>query len=615
MNKKTVHQAFGFSLIEVLLGLTLFAIFSAGIFYAAFDAADSDLRQEFKSEALNYAQEGLEATRMIRNVDFLELTSGNHGVVYSAGAWSFSGTSDVIDSFYTRTVTISDVYRDASNNIADTGLLDPMTKKVISTVSWTWKGYLPQSVDLTTYFTDWSGDQWTQTTCAEFALGTYSSMNATGASSPPEDNCALTLTLSEGASTFFASVDIGDHGTDVVVEGIYAYLTTGKIAEGLAISNIADPNNPYLITNLDIGGKGRYLYKSGNYLYIGVESSTKGLAIVDVSNVNAPVLKSQTNVSSQGNQTFVVGNYLYMGTESSTKGFTIYDISNPSSPVKKSELNVGGKVLAVQVSGNYAYIGTGNSSKEFQIVDISSPTAPSVVGYLNLSSNVRALDLNGVTAYLGLATATNGFVTVNIANPASPSSLGTVNIGYEIQDLGVLENYVYLALDTEGTGLGVMNIVSPTAPFLSYVQNVEGKGTGVSIDGSYVYISLDTSNKGLVLTGAASVSVASSGNYLSTIYDTGSVDTRYNYLSWSATVVSGSTVTLQLRTASTSAGIASATFVGPDGTSGTYYTTSPTQIVLSPSSTGPRYVQVKVFFTSDTVNSPALDYFTIDYHP
>ncbi len=612
MNKKNVHA--GFSLIEVLLGLTLFVLFSAGVFYTAVDTADSDLRQDFKSEALNYAQEGLEATRMIRNVDFLDLTTGSHGVVYTAGAWAFSGTSDAIDSFYTRTVTISDVYRDGSNNIADVGTLDPMTRKVVSTVSWTWKGFLPEDVTLTTYLTDWSGDQWTQTTCTEFAAGTYSGVQATGASSPPADNCVITMTLSESQSSFFKSVDIGDHGVDVVVSGNYAYLATGKTQQGLAISDISVPESAYVVKQFDIGGKGRYLSKSGNYLYIGVESSSKGLAIVDVSNVNSPVLKSQTNVNASGNQTFVVGNYLYMGTQSSTKGFTIYDISNPSSPVKKSELNVGGIVTAVQVSGNYAYLGTGNSSKEFQIFNISSPTAPSEVGSLNLSSTVQAVALNGVTAYLGLSTSTNGFVTVNISNPSS-LSYGTVNVSNEIQDIGVLGNYAYLALDTQGTGLGVMNIVSPTAPFLSFTQDVQGKGTGVSVAGSYVYVSLDTSNKGLVITGTTVVGVATSGNYVSSIVDTGSTDTRYNYLSWSATVVSGSTIKFQLRTASTSGGIASATFVGPDGTASTYYTTSPTQIVLSPTRTGQRYAQVKVFFTSDGVNSPAVDYFTLDYHP
>jgi len=612
MNKKFVR---GFSLIEVLLGLTLFALFSAGVFYTAVDTVESDLHQELKSEALNYAQEGLEVTRMIRNVDFLDLTTGSHGVVYSAGVWSFSGTSDAIDTFYTRTVMISDVYRDANNNIAVSGTLVPMTKKVVSTVSWTWKSFLPEDVILTTYLTDWSGDQWTQTTCTEFALGTYSSVQATGASSPPADNCVITMTLSESQSDFFKSVDIGDHGVDVVVSGNYAYLATGKTSQGLAISDISVPANAYLVKQFDIGGKGRYLYKSGNYLYIGVENSSKGLAIVDVSNVNSPVLKSQTNVNASGNQTFVVGNTLYMGTESSTKGFTIYDISNPSSPVKKSELNVGGIVTAVQVSGNYAYLGTGNSSKEFQVVDISSPTAPSVVGYLNLSSTVQAVALNGVTAYVGLSTSTNGFVTVNISSVSNPSFLGTVNLNNEIQDIGVLGNYAYLALDTEGTGLGVMNIVSPTAPFLSFTQDVQGKGTGVSVSGSYVYVSLDTSNKGLVVTGATVAGVATSGDYVSGIVDTGSTDTRYNYLSWSATVVVGSTIKFQLRTASTSGGIATAAFVGPDGTANTYYTISPTQIVLSPTRSGQRYAQVKVFFTSDGVNSPAVDYFTLDYHP
>jgi type II secretory pathway pseudopilin PulG len=613
MNKKNVHAAF--SLIEVLLGLLIFALFASGIFFLAFDTADSDLRQDLKSEAMRYAEEGLEGTRMIRNVNFLELSSGTHGLQYSGDAWTFSGNSELIQDFYTRTITVEDVYRDGSNNISDTGTLDPSTKKITSTVSWTWKGFLPQSVSLTTYLTDWAGNQWTQTTCTEFSAGTYSSTQSTGASSPPANNCVLTLTLQEQQSSFFKSVDVGDHGNDVVVSGNYAYLGTDKQAQGLAISNISNINSPTLVTQFDVGGKARYLSKSGNTLYMGVETSSKGLAIVDVTNVSSPVLKSQTNVGGYGNQSVVVGNYLYMGVEDSTYGFYIYDISNPTSPVRKSRLSVGGAVTAVQVSGNYAYIGTKNSSKEFQIVNISNPSSPSVSGYLNLASPVQAVALNGVTAYLGLDQSSNSFNTVNITNVSSPSLISPLEVGGEIQDVGVLGNYAYVALDVQGTGLGVVNIVSPNAPFLSFTQDVQGKGTGVSVSGNYVYISLDTSNKGLVITGTTVTAVSASGTYVSSILDTGSADTLFNYLSWSATQAAGGTIRLQMRTADTAVNIGTALFVGSDGTVNTYYTASPSAIVLDPNRTGQRYAQVKVYLTSDGANSPAVDSFTLDYDP
>lgn len=613
MNKKTVQPAF--SLIEILLGLTLFAIFASGIFYLSADTVDYDVRQNLKSEAMRYAQEGLEATRMIRNVDFLELTSGDHGFQYSGDAWAFSGTSETINQFYTRTVTVSDVYRDGSNNIAVSGTLDAFTKKVLSTVSWTWRGFLPQSVSLTTYLTDWTGNQWTQTTCTEFASGTFSSTQSTGASSPPANNCVLTLSLQEIQSSFFKSVDVGDHGNDVVVSGNYAYLSTDKQAQGLSISDISNINSPTLVKQFDVGGKGRYLYKSGNYVYMGVETSSKGLAIIDVSNVNVPVLKSQTNVGAYGNQTFVVGNYLYMGVEDSTYGFYIYDISNPSSPVRKSRLNVGGAVTAVQVSGNYAYIGTKNSYREFQIVNISNPNSPSVSGYLNLVSPVNAVSLNGITAYLGLDQSSNSFNTINISNVSNPSFISSLEVNGKVQDIGILGNYAYVALDVEEDGMGVVNIISPNAPFLAFNEDMEGKGTGVTVSGGYVYLSLDTSNKGLVITGTTVTTVATSGTYLSSILDTGSVDTLYNYLLWSGTTAPGGSIAFQLRTADTSAHISTAIFVGPDGTSATYYSSSPSAIVLDPNRLGQRYVQVKLFLTSDGLNSPAVDSFTIDYDP
>ena len=64
-----------------------------------------------------------------------------------------------------------------------------------------------------------------------------------------------------------------------------------------------------------------------------------------------------------------------------------------------------------------------------------------------------------------------------------------------------------------------------------------------------------------------------SGTYTSDAYDTGHTS-NYSTISWSSVEPAGSSVSFQVRTANTSAGLQAATFIGPDGTSNTNYSTT-----------------------------------------
>ena len=56
---------------------------------------------------------------------------------------------------YTRSLVISDVFRDASGNISDeAGTADPNTKKIESKVSWTWLSLQNKEVSFVVYLTN-----------------------------------------------------------------------------------------------------------------------------------------------------------------------------------------------------------------------------------------------------------------------------------------------------------------------------------------------------------------------------------------------------------------------------------------------------------------------------
>ena len=106
--------------------------------------------------ANQYASEGLEAVRSIRNQSFLNLVNSTGvGVLKSGGIWVFSGSNNTFNK-YTRVLTVSDVYRDTNGNIvANGGTLDPQSKKITSTVTWNVSASRNNSVFLSTYLTNW----------------------------------------------------------------------------------------------------------------------------------------------------------------------------------------------------------------------------------------------------------------------------------------------------------------------------------------------------------------------------------------------------------------------------------------------------------------------------
>lgn len=134
----------GFSVVEVLLASTVFALLATALIGAVIFGRESMATAGARGRAVLIAEEGLEAARNIRDNNFADLTDGNHGLVIAANQWLFSGTSDPIYPF-TRQLTIS---TPSANH-----------KQVVSTVTWQQTPTRTGTVALTTYLTNWRAQQ------------------------------------------------------------------------------------------------------------------------------------------------------------------------------------------------------------------------------------------------------------------------------------------------------------------------------------------------------------------------------------------------------------------------------------------------------------------------
>ncbi|NIA02436.1 MAG: hypothetical protein GWP15_03560, partial [Nitrospirae bacterium] len=599
--KKNLQKK-GFALLEVFLAIAIFAIFATGIFYLSLDTVRRDTKINLNTEALLYTQEGIEAVRNIRDKNYLLLTNGDKGLSLVAGSWEFIAAPEDVNGFYSRTITIEDVYRDVNGDIDAEGVyFDPDTKKITSEVSWLQSGIIPKSISLTSYLSNWTGDDWIETTCTDFDAGTYEDTETEITAGPPEDNCDITLTAVEMGSEYFYFANFGHHGNDIIVEGNYAYLATEYSSKGLAILDISDLENITTVGEVDIGHKGNRLTKAGNYVYVGTQNGFFGLAMVDASDPNNAFLYLVWPLGGAGNQPTVLGDYLYMSVSSRYFGMQVYNINEEwlPFPLLTDVYNFNDKAHFIETKGNYAYVGLDDDSFGFRVMDISDPYDISEVASLNVGEEVNAITITGSIAFIGTEDSNDSLQVINISDPENPTIVTSLDVGGEIQDLVISGDYLYAAVDDQNAGLAAINISNPFSPYLVYNLDIEGKGEGIDADETYVYVATDTQNKGLVIIGTTVASVVESGTFTSQIFDTGSSDTRYNFIEWDHEEVPSGSVKFQLRTADSSGNIATATWVGSDGTVDTYYENPRTIIALDSGRTGVRYFQYKAFIDSD----------------
>lgn len=607
MNRK------GFAILEVVLVVALFAIFSTGIFYLSLDSLKRSSVISLDSVALLYAQEGLEASRNIRDRSFLELQNGDHGVELVGGEWVYVAAPQVIDEVYERTIEVQSVYRDGAGDIAEDGSeLDPDLKRVVSEVGWVGQGVGPNTIRLETYLSNWRGDDWIVTTCTDFNEGEFDGTEVVSAPSPPADNCELTLEGIVSIGQTYGSADVGSHGVDVVVDGNYAFLGVNNASGGFSSVDISDDENPFVLDTVDVGGKGNYVHKSGNYVYVGVEHVTDGLAIVDVSNPASLNVVATVDVDGRGNEPNVVGDNLFMAVDDK---IMVFDVSNPASPVFLDEFDFNDEVYVSEFDDDYLYVGLAADDLGLRVLDVSDPANLSEVASLDVGEEVNAIEVDWPVVYAGTEDDNNSLHVIDITDPENPVDQGAIDVGGEIEDLGIYGDELYAALNVQNSGMALIDISSPYSPVLEENLDLGAKSEGVDVSGTSIYYAVDTANKGLLIIGRSVSAYTVSGEYVSSVLDTGSVDPEYKMIDWDSDVVPGSNVILQIRTASSEAGIDVATWVGDDGTSSSFYETPRTQIVLSPGASGSRYIQYRVVIQSDEVNASSVGSVRINYVP
>lgn len=635
------HLSKGQTIIELLVALAVASIFLPGLAVGIVASQNGKAQQGQRSDAVTLLREGNEVVRMVREKGWNAFAiDGTYHPVLSNGIWTLQSGPETVRGF-TRQIQIADVYRDTNGAIVQSGgSVDPSTKKVTITVSWGTP--LPTSVSTMSYLTRYLDNlSLTQTTASDFKAGTLIGTNVTNTSGGEVslgaggqgDWCSPNLTIN--------ALDLPGQGitTDITALQGHAYMTTGGNSSGDSMDSVNITNTkPPVPTNA--GSYNNYktygIYADTGFTYL--TSDHPGMTVDIIENTTLPYTETGTfnasgggtgdSIFATGNVGFVTaGNYLYT-----------FDLSSKSgSRSQLGRVQLAGAGQRVTVVGNYAYVATNSTTTQLQVINVSNPASMSVVGNINVGNGGSGVDVyvnqTGTRAYLA-TTYITGKQNVFIIDTTTKTSLvikGSVSTnGMSPKGLVVVPGNRMIVVGSGGTQqYQVFDIVTETAPTScgglsspNGATSVNAVATVLESDGdAYAYILTNDSSKEFqIIEGGPGGQYATSGTFESSVFDSG-YDTAFNRFTYTADVPVQTSIKFQLGVASAvnnSCSGATFTFVGPDKTTGTYFTAPggiPFGTVSTYTNPGRCFKYKAYFSTNDSLSSPVLKDVTVNYSP
>ncbi|MBY0376665.1 fibronectin type III domain-containing protein [Patescibacteria group bacterium] len=310
----------------------------------------------------------------------------------------------------------------------------------------------------------------------------------------------------------------------------------------------------------------------------------------------------------------VTGDYIYQFVGSGDFTFKYSISGNNWTRVADAPINkfADGVTATYPGTGDFIYVTGGAAGSNFYKYSISgnsySSLATAPAAFANGSSLVStgndyiyALRAGNSTAFYRYSISGNSWSTM--------TSISTSMTNGAIVYPGT-GDYIYASPGS--TSLYRYSISGNSWTQMTSANNSFGAGSNFSYPGSgnYFYANSGSDGAGAFSRYAIGNTYASSGTLTSSAIDLGQAS-NMSTLTWNGSTPANTTLKFQIRAATSSGGLSSATYYGPTGT-GDYYTSSGTAINATTS--GYRYYQYKAYLdTTDTTVTPTLSDVTLNY--
>ncbi|MDP4008575.1 MAG: hypothetical protein Q8P68_05285 [Candidatus Peregrinibacteria bacterium] len=595
-------------LLEIIVSIGVFILIATSVVVMSLGSHTGTLRSEGRLEATAIAQQGVEAVRSIRDFDWTNLTVGAHGLSRVNGYWEFIGTSDTIGA-YTRSIIVTEI--------------SPDRKDVAVNVSWEVTTGVPNSLTMTSRFTDWQSSSWILSSVLDFTNGFLNSLVITNTLDGELEFDVISDWSTPSILTSF-DFDGSSDVNDIFLVGNTLYMVTNQTSAGaeFIVLDVSDVGNGNItkLGSFELSVNGNQIFVDGNYAYLAtnhVDEEVMVIRLSDYTKVDTIDLPG----ADDANAVFVKNNTLYIGSKRDGNGNELfaYDVSNPesisSTPIVELEIN--SDVNSIFVDGNYAYITTEANTAELMIIRLSD--------YANInsydlpgSSSDTALHVVGTVAYIirDGSGVNDEFFALDVSDPTGTITLlGSVDTGSaDMRDLYTEGDRAYIATGAQGNE--ELTIIDLTTYTIEATIDLLGSyNTGaIWFQGAYIYVGSDDNTHTLQVVYAGGVpsgpgtQYAQWGTFISQAFDSGSDSTIYTDILW--TQSGTGTIKFQLRSANSEESLSDADWIGPDGTTATYYTTSGTIINAA---SNKRWIQLQALFLGDGTTTPILENITIPY--
>lgn len=279
-----------------------------------------------------------------------------------------------------------------------------------------------------------------------------------------------------------------------------------------------------------------------------------------------------------------------------TSALTVYSSDNRCAPVGNESFSIAGAKTI------------GASPTVLKFSTTSATTASGSVTFANLEWDTYALSLNDATKNLA------GTIPLSplIINPSS-----TVNFRFVVQSAANPSLLVATIDSATGAGISQTAITASTTGFsktltTSHATLTQADWSGGQYASQSGGIDANTSGRITLLTNASGTYNPGMNDWLlSNTFDLGGSSSTLYTIAWNPAVQASASTTAQFQVAANNDN-ATWSFIGPDGTAGTYFTVSSTSLP-SPLS-GNRYLRYKVYLNTQDKNfAPVLTSVLFDF--
>ncbi len=460
---------------EIVVSLGIFAVAMAAsyqVFFGGQTLSEDSLNFEL---AMNYAQEGAEATRSIRDRNWAELISGDHGLEFNGYEWMF-GSSSVSDGrdIFTRTVSI---YVESENERVAT-----------TTVTWLARGNT-QKVELVEKLTNWEYPL--SSSCKTFPLS---------------GNWTLPQTIGTG------DLGAGNEGTDIAVQLPYVFMS-GKASSSskpdIFVFDVSTPTMPVLVASLDVGSGGlNSLHVSGNYLYAASDNDNQELVIFDITTPVSISKVGSLGLTGSSNALSVTsfGNTVAIGrTDSASNEIAFIDVTNPANPSVISQVATGGDVYDFAASSDRLFAVSKESDFDIFVFDISSPATPILINTHDIDGTTEDLSIfvhyKGGNRNLLVGNEEDEVVLLGATTTAQMYVRDRLTTGGYVNDIVcAVGDLAFLATSNSTKEFLIVNVASPDNISEYGSLNYPQVGTGIDFAENMVFMSVRSNDALRIIT-------------------------------------------------------------------------------------------------------------------